>query len=67
MEFWDEKYRPYQIGCIQDRHGALNLELDMLIQFFIQKKERKKLLYSSFQKKKYSHDNINFSYISFSL
>ena len=53
IEFWDEKYRPYQIGCVQDRHGALNVELDTLIHFFIPKKERKKLLSSSFQKKNY--------------
>jgi len=29
-----QKYRPYQIGFVQDRHNALGSELDLFIKFF---------------------------------
>ncbi|GEM_PF-6378174 len=29
-----EKYRPYQMGFVQDRHNALGSELDLFIKFF---------------------------------
>ena len=47
-----EKYRPYQLGFVQDRHGALDLELKTLIRFYITKgKERTKILNLSFKRK----------------
>ena len=30
-----QKYRPYQIGFVQDRHNALGSELDLFIKFFV--------------------------------